>query len=182
MDRLQNTPVGGGHSWYGEANSIQQAYLAARQRDNAPAQNKLLGNVAGTTLFQQFTTVIVLDEQMRQDDDILGAKELHTLFQYIRRHGITEAFFEQLNSRAINSKLHDSPNHVFYLVNPVFIIPRHTLVDIINREVVPFKAKFINKRLVTFYVDITTQDGDNVGDDLPVQILILARKKKKRYK
>jgi len=94
MDRLQNTPVGGGHSWYGEANSIQQAYLAARQRDNAPAQNKLLGNVAGTTLFQQFTTVIVLDEQMRQDDDILGAKELHTLFQYIRRHGITEAFFE----------------------------------------------------------------------------------------
>jgi hypothetical protein len=40
---------------------------------------------------------------MRQDDDILGAKELHTILKYIRRHAIAEAFFEQLNSRAINN-------------------------------------------------------------------------------
>jgi len=57
----------------------------------------LLGIVARITFFQQFTTVIVLDEQMRQDNDIRGAKGLHTLLQYIREHGITKAFFEQLN-------------------------------------------------------------------------------------
>ena len=38
MDQLKDTPVGGGSLWYGEANSVQQAYLADRQRDNAPAQ------------------------------------------------------------------------------------------------------------------------------------------------
>ena len=58
-----------------EANSVQQAYLAVRQRENAPAQHKLHGIVARTSLFQKFTTVVVLDEQMRQDDYILGAKE-----------------------------------------------------------------------------------------------------------
>ena len=79
--------MGCGFLWYGEANSVQQAYLAVRQRDNAPAQHKLLGIAAGTTLFQQFTIVIVFDEQMRQDDDIPGAKELHTLLQSIRQHG-----------------------------------------------------------------------------------------------
>ncbi len=49
---------------------------------------------------------------MRQDDDILGAKELHTLLRSIRKHGIAEANFEMVYSRAINSKLHDIPNHV----------------------------------------------------------------------
>ena len=77
MDPLQHTPVGGGPLWYGEANSVQQAYLAVRQRENAPAQHKLLGIGARTSLFQQFTTVVVLDEQMRHDDDIPGTKELH---------------------------------------------------------------------------------------------------------
>ena len=67
---LQHTLVGGGPLWYGEANSVQQAYLAVRQWENAPAQQKLLGIVAGTLLFQQFTTVVVLDEQMSQDERI----------------------------------------------------------------------------------------------------------------
>ena len=67
--------------WYGEANFVQHAYLAIRQRDNAPAQNKLFGIVYGTSLFQQFTTIVVLDEQMRQGNAIPGAKELHILLQ-----------------------------------------------------------------------------------------------------
>ena len=182
MDPLQHTPVGGGPLWYGESNSVQQAYLSVRQQENAPAQHKLLGIAAGTALFQQFTTVVVLDEQMRQDDDIPGAKELHTLLQCIRKHGITQEIFEQLNSRAINNKQKDIPNHVYNLVNPAFIVPRHTLIDIINREIVPFKAKLLNKRLVLFYADITTQDNDNVGHELPFQILNLARKRPKKGK
>ncbi len=52
MDPLQHTHVGGGPLWYGEANSAQQIYLAARQRENAPAQNKLLENAARASLFQ----------------------------------------------------------------------------------------------------------------------------------
>ena len=104
-------------SMYGEANSVNQAYLAVRQRENAPAQHKLLGIVVGTSLFQQFTTVIVLDEQIRQNDDVLGAKELHTLLQSIRQYGMTKEIFERLNSRAINNKLQDIPNRVFDLVD-----------------------------------------------------------------
>jgi hypothetical protein len=70
--------VGGGTLWYGKTDSVQQAYLVVRERENAPAQHTLLGIVAGTTLFQKFITVIALDE-MRQDDDILiGAKENYT--------------------------------------------------------------------------------------------------------
>ncbi len=49
------------------------------------------------------------------------------------------------------------------VVNPTFMFPRHTLIDIINREIVPFKAKLLNKRLVLFNADITTQDNDNIG-------------------
>ncbi len=75
-----------------------------------------------------------------------------------------------MNLRAINSKLQDIPNYVFDLVNPAFILPRHTLIDIINREIVPLKAKLLNKRLVLFYADITTQDNDNVGHELPSKI------------
>jgi len=107
---------------------------------------------------------------------------LHTLLQCIRQHGITQEIFEQLNSRAINNKQKDIPNHVYNLVNPAFIVPRHTLIDIINREIVPFKAKLLNKRLVLFYADITTQDYDNVGHELPFQILNLARKRPKKGK
>ena len=94
MNPLQHTLVGGGPLWYGEANSVHQAYLVVRQRENAPAQHKLLGIVARTSLFQQFTTVVVLDEQMRQDYDIPGAKELHTLLQSIRQYGMTKEIFE----------------------------------------------------------------------------------------
>jgi hypothetical protein len=61
--------------------------------------------------------------------------------------------------------MQDIPIHVFDLVNPAFIVPRHTLIDIISREVVPFKAKLLNKRLVLFYADIKTQDNHNVGHE-----------------
>ena len=61
------------------ANSVQQAYLEGRQRDNAPVQNKLLGIATGTTLFQQFTRVIALDEQMRHDDEIHRENEFKKL-------------------------------------------------------------------------------------------------------
>ena len=81
--------------------------------------------------------------------------------------------------RAINKRLQDIPNHVFDLVNSAFIVPRHTLIDIVNREIVPFKAKLLKKRLVLFYSDITTQDDDNVGHELPSRILNLARKRPK---
>ena len=153
--------MGGGPLWYGDATSAKQAYLAVRQRENAPAQHKLLGIAAGTSFFQHFTPVVVQDTKMRQDDAILGAKELHTLLQSIRQYVMTQEIFEQLISRAINNKLQNIPNHVFDLVNPAFIVPRHTLIDLINREIVPFKAKLLNKRLVLFYADITTQDIDN---------------------
>jgi len=66
--------------------------------------------------------------------------------------------------------------------NPKFIVLRHTLIDIINREIVPFKAELLNKRLVLFYVDITTQDNDNVGHELSSQILNLAKKRPKKGK
>ena len=58
--------MGGGPLWHGEANSVQRkkTYNEIRKRDNTPTKNKLLGIYAGTTLFQQFTTVVVLDEQM----------------------------------------------------------------------------------------------------------------------
>jgi hypothetical protein len=75
MDPLQHTTVGGGPLWYGEANSAKQAYIVVRLRDNAPAQNKLLGTIDGTILFQEFTILVILDELMRQDDVIPGAKE-----------------------------------------------------------------------------------------------------------
>jgi hypothetical protein len=96
---------------------------------------------------------------MRQDGDIPGAKELHTLLQSIRKYGMTKVFFEKLNSRAINNNLQDIPNRVLDLVNPTFSVPRHTLIDIINKEIVPFKAKLLNKRLVLYgslYGSITT--------------------------
>ena len=76
---------------------------------------------------------------------------------------MTKYIFEQLNSRAINNKLQGIPNHVADLVNPALIVPRHTLIKIINREIVPFKAKMLNKRSVLFHAHITTQDNDNVG-------------------
>jgi len=68
---------------------------------------------------------------MRQDDDIPGAKELHTLLQSIRQYGMTKEIFDQINLRAINNKLQDIPNRVFYLVNPEFIVPRHILLQLI---------------------------------------------------
>ena len=58
----------------------------------------------------------------------------------------------------------------------------YTLIDIINREVVHFKAKVLNKRLVSFYADITTQGNDNGGHELPVQIFNLARQIPKKGK
>ena len=160
------------------ANSVQQAYLEVRQRENAPAHHTLIGITAGTSLFQQFTTFVVLDEKMRKDDDIPRAKELHTLLQSIRQYGMIKDIFEQLNSRAI--KNYKIPIHLFDLVNPAFIVPRHTLINIINREIVPFKAKLFYKRLVLFYANKTTQDNDNVGHELPSQIFNLARKRPKK--
>ena len=66
------------------------------------------------------------------------------------------------------------------LFDPMFIVPRHTLIDVISKEVVPFKAAFLNKRSVSFYADITTQDNDIIGRDLHVQILNLAKKRPKK--
>ncbi len=53
----------------------------------------MFGIDADTSLAQPFTTVVDLAEHIRQDDDNLGAKELHTLLQSIRQHGMAEAFF-----------------------------------------------------------------------------------------
>ena len=41
-DPSQHTPVGGVPVLYGDANLVQQAYLAVRQRENAPAQHNYL--------------------------------------------------------------------------------------------------------------------------------------------
>ena len=69
---------------------------------------------------------------------------------------------------------------IFFLVNPAFIVPRHSLIDIINKKVVPFKAKQLNKRLISFFADITMQDNNNVGHSLPSQILNLAKIDRKK--
>jgi hypothetical protein len=54
------------------------------------------------------------------------------------------------------------------------------LIDVVNREVVPFKAKFLNmRRLVSLYDDIIDQGNDNGRHELHVQILYLAIKRKK---
>ncbi len=82
----------------------------------------------------------------------------------------------------MNNKLHNIPNHVFDLVNPTFIVPRHILIDIIHRKIVPFKSQLHNKRLVLVYANITTQDSDNVGHELPLKILNLARKQPPKSK
>ena len=74
------------------------------------------------------------------------------------------------------------PNHVFDLLNSLFIVPRHTVSDIVNREVVSFRAKFLNKRLVSFYADITIQESDDVGHELHVYILNLARQRPNKGK
>jgi hypothetical protein len=79
---------------------------------------------------------------MRQDNEIYRAKEFRTLLQSIRQRGITEAIFEHLNSITINNKLRYIPNHILDLGNPVFNVPRHTLIDFVNREIAPFKANF----------------------------------------
>ncbi len=79
---------------------------------------------------------------------------------------MTKKIFKQVNSRTINNKLQDIRNHVFDLVDPAFIVPRHALIDIVNIEIVPFIAKLLSKRLVLCYAYITTQDNDKVGHEL----------------
>ena len=62
----------------------------------------------------------------------------------------------------------------------MFVIPCHALIDIVNRGFVPFKTKFLNKRLVSLCDNVTPQDNDNARHDLPIQILNLARKRPKK--
>ena len=86
--------------------------------------------------------------------------------------------FDQLNSKVINNKRRDILNHGFYLIYPVFIVTRHTLIDITNKENVPFRAKHLSKRSIySFYARITTHDNDNVGHELHVQIFNLPKNK-----
>ncbi len=64
---------------------------------------------------------------MRQDDNILGAKELHTSLQSIRQYGMTKEIVEQLNSRAINKKQQDIPNRDFFILLTQHLLFRDNL-------------------------------------------------------
>jgi hypothetical protein len=63
MEPLQHTPVSVGPIWYGEANSVQQAYFVVRQRDNAPAQNKPLCVAAAHRWFNNLQQLLFLTHE-----------------------------------------------------------------------------------------------------------------------
>ena len=176
MDHLQHTAVTGGAMWYGMASSVAQAYSAHHRDKNSPSVAELPRIAAGTQLFEQFDVVVILNEQMRQDSKIPGSKKLHDVLAEIRtNNGVTASVLEQFNSRAIG--MPGMPKSIADLDNPCFVVPRHSLIDIINREMIPALAAKAQTRLIRFYADIVAQDNEDMDYVLPPSILDLARKR-----
>ena len=99
---------------------------------------------------------------------------MHDLLSSIRRECcISASVIEQLNNRAIGAP--NMPQKVTDLKEPIFIVPRHTLINIINEELLPVKAKRAGKRLVKFYADIKGVDSDGREYSLPDGLLQAAR-------
>ena len=176
LDHLQHTAVTGGALWYGMSSSIAQAWSAHHRDKNTPSAMELPRVAAGTQLFRQFDKVVILDEQMRQNSNIPGATKLHDVLSEIRsNNGVTKSVLEQFNSRAIG--MPGMPQSLADLDNPCFVVPRHSLIDIINREMIPALAAKAQTRLIRFYAEIVTLDNEDMDYDLPPTILDLARKR-----
>ena len=152
FDHMQHTPVKNGSLWYGQASSVAQAWAATSHSSTAPSQDRLENIAAGTAIIHQFHEVIFLDEQIRQDKNLPGAQELHQhLTDIIRRNmKVTEDVFDVMNARAIG--MPGMPKTISEIEMPIFIVPRHSLIDIINKEVVPARAAEKQARLIRFYI------------------------------
>ena len=178
FDHLQHTPVKNGSLWYGQASSVAQAWAATSHSNDAPAQDRLENIAAGTAIIQQFHEVIFLDEQIRQDKNVEGAHELHQHLTDIRKNmRVTEKVLDAMNSRAIG--MPGMPKTISEVKQPIFIVPRHSLIDIINKQVVPARAAESKKRLIRFYAEIVARDNDDEDHRLPKALLDLARQRPK---
>ena len=178
FDHLQHTPVKSGSLWYGQASSVAQAWAATIHSKESPTQDRLVNIAAGTAIIRQFHEVIFLDEQIRQDRNLPGAQELHQHLTDIRRNmKVTDNVFDAMNARAIG--MPGMPKTISEIEMPIFIVPRHSLIDIINKEVVPARAAEKNKRLIRFYADIVARDNDDEDHRLPKPLLDLARQRPK---
>ena len=82
-----------------------------------------------------------------------------------------------MNSRAIG--MPGMPKTISEVKQPIFIVPRHSLIDIINKQVVPARAAESKKRLIRFYAEIVARDNDDEDHRLPKALLDLARQRPK---
>ena len=118
---------------------------------------------------------------MRQSTDLPGATELHNLLTSIRQEFCIPAHvLEALNERAIGAT--NMPKSVADLKNPAFIVPRHTLINIINEQLIPEMAKQAGKRLIKFYADISGIDSAGNEYILPLSLLQAARERPRTAK
>ena len=198
-DPFQQTPVEGDPLWFGQASSPAQA--AITHMYGSGKTRKIPAVLAGVTIFRQFKTVslphlagparppvtsltrphaaivqvITLDEQMRQSADLAGADELHDLLTEIRNsnESIKPQVLEQLNRRAIGAQ--GQPKTLAELAHPMIIVQRHTLINIINKEMIPTRAKDANQRVIKFYPDIKGVDSTGGEYTLPEGLLRAAR-------
>ena len=103
---------------------------------------------------------------------------MHNSLTEIRDNlGITERVLEQMNDRAIG--MPNMPKTVSEIKNPIFIVPRHSLIDIINKEVVPARAAQKKARLIRFYADMVARANDDEDHYLPRNLLEIARNRPK---
>ena len=115
---------------------------------------------------------------MRQSKDIPGADELHGTLKMIRDNfGINEEILEALNSRVIGNGKPGVPASLADLKDPVIIVPRHTIVNVINEHMVPRMAANAGKRLIKFYSKVTGIDSFGAEYDLPESLLKTARER-----
>ena len=119
--------------------------------------------------------VIKLTDQMRQSKDVPGATELHDLLTEIRdsSDGIKPETLEKLNARAIGAP--GMPKTLANLDHPIIIAQRHTVINIINKEMIPARAKEAGKRLIKFYPEIKGVDSNGGEYPLPEGLLKAAR-------
>lgn len=125
--------------------------------------------------------MITLDEQMRQSKETEGAGELHGMLKKVRENfGLTKEIIEDLNDRAIGNGKPGVPASLADLKDPVIIVPRHTIINVINEHMVPRMAADENKRLIKFYSKITGVDSTGSEYELPDQLLKLARERPRK--
>ena len=86
---------------------------------------------------------------MRQSDETEGADELHLMLKKIRDDfGLNEQTLEELNARAIGNGKTGVPISLADMKDPVIIVPRHTIINVINEHMVPRMAADAGKRLL----------------------------------